>query len=51
MREEGSEIPESFRNTYNLIYKIEIESFFEWFSGILTKSGVSKFTGINQSLF
>ncbi len=50
MRKEGLEIPEIISNTYNLIYKIEIESFFDWFSGILTKSGVSRLTGMNQSL-
>ena len=31
-------------------YKFDIESLFHWFSGVLTKSGISKLTGMNQSL-
>ena len=50
MKEEGLEIPESFQNDYHFSYKIDIESLFDWFSGVLTKSGVSKLTGMNQSL-
>jgi len=29
---------------------MDVGSLFEWFSGILTKSGVSRITGMNQSL-
>lgn len=50
MKEEGLEIPESFQNDYHFSYKIDIESLFDWFSGVLTKSGVSKLTGMNPSL-
>lgn len=50
MKEEGLEIPESFQNDYHFSYKIDIESFFDWVSGVLTKSGVSKLTGMNPSL-
>jgi len=50
MEEEGLEIPEVFKNDYQFVYKIDFESLFEWFSGVLTKSGISKLTGMNQSL-
>jgi hypothetical protein len=50
MKEEGLDIPEVFQNDYKLTYKIDIESLFNWFSGVLTKSGISKLTGMNQSL-
>ena len=43
-------IPEKFRKTIELSYKLDIASLFDWFSGILTKSGVSRITGLNQSL-
>ena len=43
-------IPECFQGSYNLVYKMDVGSLFEWFSGILTKSGVSRITGVNQSL-
>jgi DNA-binding transcriptional regulator YdaS (Cro superfamily) len=29
---------------------MDVASLFEWFSGILTKSGISRLTGMNQSL-
>jgi predicted RNase H-like HicB family nuclease len=50
MKEEGLDIPELFQSDYNFLYKIDIESLFDWFSGVLTKSGISKLTGMNQSL-
>ena len=50
MKVEGLDIPESFRNDYQFSYKIDVESLFDWFSGVLTKSGISKLTGMNQSL-
>ena len=50
MKEEGLDIPELFQNDYRFVYKIDFESLFDWFSGVLTKSGISKLTGMNQSL-
>jgi predicted RNase H-like HicB family nuclease len=50
MKVEGLDIPVSFRNDYQFSYKIDVESLFDWFSGVLTKSGISKLTGMNQSL-
>ncbi|MDI9552426.1 MAG: type II toxin-antitoxin system HicB family antitoxin [Bacteroidota bacterium] len=50
MKEEGLDIPDVFQNKYKFSYKIDIESLFHWFSGVLTKSGISKLTGMNQSL-
>ena len=50
MRMENLPIPEEFEGEFNLTYKMDVASLFEWFSGILTKSGVSKITGMNQSL-
>lgn len=50
MRIENLTIPEEFAQEFDLAYKMDIASLFEWFSGILTKSGVSRLTGMNQSL-
>jgi predicted RNase H-like HicB family nuclease len=50
MENEGLEIPEPFKGEYDFEYKIDIQSLFEWFAGILTKSGLAKLTGMNQSL-
>lgn len=43
-------VPEVFQSNYKLSYKMDLASLFEWFSGILTKSAVSRITGLNQSL-
>jgi len=50
MRRENLSIPGEFEGDIILTYRMDLESLFEWFSGILTKSGVSKITGMNQSL-
>ena len=50
MRIENTPIPENFDGKFDLAYKMDVASLFEWFSGILTKSGVAKLTGMNQSL-
>ncbi|MEN8158423.1 MAG: type II toxin-antitoxin system HicB family antitoxin [Bacteroidota bacterium] len=43
-------LPESFEGSYELAFKMDVASLFEWFSGVLTKSGISRLTGMNQSL-
>ena len=50
LRMENLPVPEGFESGYTLSYKMDVASLFEWFSGILTKSGVSRITGLNQSL-
>lgn len=50
MRIEDLPIPEEFEQEFDLAFKMDVASLFEWFSGILTKSGVSRITGMNQSL-
>jgi predicted RNase H-like HicB family nuclease len=47
---EALPIPEVFQSEYKLTYKMDLASLFEWFSGVLTKSAVSRITGLNQSL-
>ena len=50
MRIEKMSIPENFDREFDLSFKMDVASLFEWFSGILTKSGVARITGMNQSL-
>lgn len=50
MKLENLQIPESFHGEFVLFYKMDIASLFDWFSGVLTKSGISRITGMNQSL-
>ena len=50
MRIERYPIPEEFNQEFELAFKMDVASLFEWFSGVLTKSGISRLTGMNQSL-
>ncbi len=50
LKEEHLEVPDMFQDEYELSYKMDIASLFDWFSGVLTKSGLSRITGMNQSL-
>ena len=50
MKDEQLEIPDVFEGEYEYEFKIDVNSLFEWFSGILTKSGLARLTGMNQSL-
>ncbi|MCK4746408.1 MAG: type II toxin-antitoxin system HicB family antitoxin [Bacteroidales bacterium] len=50
MNLEKLHVPEEFSKEYELTFKMDVASLFEWFSGVLTKSGVSRLTGMNQSL-
>lgn len=51
LKEDG-ELPSFLKNPENLTltFKTDIETFFAWYSGIITKAGVSRITKINQSL-
>lgn len=50
MKENGLDIPEVFQEYFEFEYKLDIQTLFEYFAGILTKAGLSKLTGMNQSL-
>ena len=50
IKEYGEKIPKKFQNDFELEYRLDVESLFEYFSGILTKSGVSRLTKLNDSL-
>lgn len=40
-------IPAVLRGRYEVIFKFDLESFFGYYKGIFTKSGMAKITGIN----
>lgn len=44
----GCEIPEELKGDYQLVFKMDVKSFFEFYEGIFSKSGMEKLTGINQ---
>jgi predicted RNase H-like HicB family nuclease len=43
-------IPELLKGEYEIEYKYDVASFLKYYSGILTLSGLSRLTGINQGL-
>lgn len=44
----GCEIPEELDGEYELIFKMDVRSVLEFYSGIFTKAGLERITGINQ---
>jgi hypothetical protein len=41
-------LPETLKGDYQIIYKFDSESFFNYYKGIFTNSALEKLTGINQ---
>lgn len=48
MVDDGDEIPEILKNQYNLDFELNIRAILHYFDGILTRSAISRVTGINQ---
>ena len=50
LKEFEEEIPEKLKGEYSLDFKLDIQTFFEWFDNVLSQTGLSKISGINRSL-
>lgn len=50
LKEFGEEVPTELQGEYSFEYVIDFETLFEWLNNVITKSGVSKISGLNQSL-
>ena len=47
-QEFGGEIPDELKGDYDLIFKMDVKSLLEFYSGIFSKAGLERITGINQ---
>lgn len=47
-KENGYEIPEELQGDYVIDFRMDVKSFLSVYSGILTKAGLERLTGINQ---
>ena len=47
-KELGCDIPEELKGDYELIFKMDVKSLLDFYSGIFTKAGLERITGINQ---
>ncbi|WP_148477724.1 type II toxin-antitoxin system HicB family antitoxin [Parabacteroides johnsonii] len=47
-KEFGGEIPEELKGDYDLIFKMDVRSFLDFYSNLFTKAGLERITGINQ---
>lgn len=47
-KELGCEIPEELRGDYDFNFKMDVKSLLEFYSGIFSKAGLERITGINQ---
>jgi len=44
------EIPEILKGKYELSFKIDVKTFFEWIKGIMTQTGIAQIAGMNKNL-
>lgn len=44
----GCEVPEELQGDYELCFKMDVKSLLDFYSGIFTKAGLERITGINQ---
>lgn len=47
-KEFGGTIPAELEGDYSLVFKMDVKSLLEFYSGIFTKAGLERITGINQ---
>lgn len=45
---EAKNIPKKLRGEYELVFKLDTQSFFNYYKGIFTNSALERITGINQ---
>ena len=50
MRKDGDEIPSVLQEDYELVFELNTMAILHYFSGILTRSALSRVTGINERL-
>lgn len=48
MREDGDSIPSSFMDDYELVFELDSRALLHHYEGIITRTGLSKLTGINE---
>jgi predicted RNase H-like HicB family nuclease len=48
MKEDGDEIPAPFNSDYDLIFELDIRALLHHYEGVITRTGLSKLTGINE---
>lgn len=48
MREDEDKIPEQFQEEYDLVFELDLRALLHHYEGIITRTGLSKLTGINE---
>jgi predicted RNase H-like HicB family nuclease len=49
-KEFDESLPEILQGEYQVKFKIDVPTFFEWMSGVMTKSGIATIAGLNRDL-
>lgn len=47
-KEFGCEVPEDLQGDYELVFQMDVKSLLDFYSGVFSKSGLERITGINQ---
>lgn len=48
MKEDGEEIPASFKGKFELVFKFDAQSLLKYYKNVITGSALEKYSGINQ---
>ena len=48
--EDGDPLPDALQGEYMLSFKTDIQTFFAWMNGVMTKTGVANIAGLNRDL-
>lgn len=50
MQEDGEIMPETLQGEYTLNFTIDLPTFFDWMSGVMSKTGIANIAGLNRDL-
>ena len=50
VREYKEELPEILKDDYQLVYKFDVQTFFEWMSKVMSQKGLCEMSDMNESL-
>ena len=48
MLEDGDDIPNVLKGNYELVFKMDVHALLHYYNGIITRSALSRITGINE---
>lgn len=50
MIEDSETIPDNLSGNYELVYRMDVESFFKWMGSVVSQTGLARLVSLNRSL-